>query len=45
VTISPAPPRAAFALPWDDADQNDPVAALAAARADPCPIAYRERNA
>jgi cytochrome P450 len=34
VTISPAPPRAAFALPWDDADQIDPVAALAAARAE-----------
>lgn len=34
MTISPAPPRATFALPWDDADQIDPVATLAAARAE-----------
>ena len=34
MTISPAPPRAAFALPWDDPDQTDPVTALAAARAE-----------
>jgi len=34
VTISPAPPRAALALPWDDPDQPNPVAALAAARAE-----------
>jgi len=34
VTISPAPPRAALALPWDDPDQHKPVAALAAARAE-----------
>jgi cytochrome P450 len=33
VTISPAPPRAGFALPWDDPSASDPVGALAAARA------------
>jgi cytochrome P450 len=34
MTISPAPPRAAISLPWDDPDQTNPVAALAAARAE-----------
>src|SRR3954470_3017047 len=34
MTISPAPPRARFAMPWDDPDQRNPVAALAAARAE-----------
>jgi cytochrome P450 len=34
MTISPAPPRAALSLPWDDPGQNSPVAALAAARAE-----------
>jgi cytochrome P450 len=34
MTISPAPPRAALSLPWDDPDQTNPVAALAAARAE-----------
>jgi cytochrome P450 len=34
MTISPAPPRAALSLPWDDPDQRDPVVALAAARAE-----------
>ncbi|MDQ1509492.1 MAG: hypothetical protein QOG50_1336 [Actinomycetota bacterium] len=34
MTISPAPPRAKFAMPWDDPDQHNPVAALAAARAE-----------
>src|SRR5258705_13429871 len=33
MTISPAPPRAEVSLPWDDPDQTNPVAALAAARA------------
>jgi len=33
VTISPAPPRAGFALPWDDPSASDPVGALTAARA------------
>jgi cytochrome P450 len=33
MTISPPPPRAALSLPWDDPDQTNPVAALAAARA------------
>src|SRR5262249_36956553 len=32
VTISPAPPRAPFQLPWDDAAAPAPVVALAAAR-------------
>jgi cytochrome P450 len=32
--ISPAPPRAAFSLPWDDPDVADPVGALAGARAE-----------
>jgi cytochrome P450 len=32
--ISPAPPLAAFALPWDDPDVTDPVATLARARAE-----------
>ena len=32
--MSPAPPRAALSLPWDDPDQTNPVAALAAARAE-----------
>jgi cytochrome P450 len=32
--ISPAPPVAGFALPWDDPDAPDPVPALAAARAE-----------
>jgi cytochrome P450 len=32
--ITPAPPRAGFALPWDDAKQTDPVSALARARAE-----------
>jgi cytochrome P450 len=34
VTISPAPPRAAIALPWDDPDATDPVDALTRARAE-----------
>jgi cytochrome P450 len=34
VRISPEPPRAGFALPWDDAHAPDPVPALAAARAE-----------
>ncbi len=34
MTISPAPPRAALSLPWDDPEQTNPVAALAAARAE-----------
>ena len=34
MTISPAPPRAALSLPWDDPNQGSPVAALAAARAE-----------
>jgi cytochrome P450 len=34
LSISPAPPRAAFALPWDDPTLTDPVGALARARAD-----------
>ncbi len=32
--ISPSPPLAPFALPWDDPDVTDPVTALAQARAD-----------
>jgi cytochrome P450 len=32
--ISPAPPLAAFSLPWDDPAIRDPVAALARARAE-----------
>jgi cytochrome P450 len=32
--ISPAPPRAAFALPWDDPSVTDPVGALKQARAE-----------
>jgi cytochrome P450 len=32
VTITPAPPRATFALPWDDPSVTDPVGALARAR-------------
>jgi cytochrome P450 len=32
--ISPAPPLASFALPWDDPDVTDPVATLARARAE-----------
>jgi cytochrome P450 len=31
--ITPAPPRATFALPWDEPSAPDPVAALTAARA------------
>jgi cytochrome P450 len=34
VTISPAPPRATLALPWDDPDATDPVGALTRARAE-----------
>jgi cytochrome P450 len=34
LTISPAPPRAPFALPWDDPTLSDPVGALARARAE-----------
>jgi cytochrome P450 len=34
LTISPAPPRASFALPWDDPTVVDPVGALTAARAE-----------
>jgi len=34
VTISPAPPRAALALPWDDPHATDPVGALTRARAE-----------
>ena len=34
MTISPAPPRAPFALPWDDPIVSDPVAMLTAARAE-----------
>ncbi len=34
MTITPAPPRASFALPWDDPTVTDPVGALAAARAE-----------
>ncbi len=34
MTISPEPPRASFALPWDDPTVTDPVGALRAARAD-----------
>jgi len=34
VTISPAPPRAPLALPWDDPDATDPVGALSRARAE-----------
>jgi len=34
VTISPEPPRATLALPWDDPDATDPVGALARARAE-----------
>jgi len=34
LTISPAPPRASFALPWDDPSVTDPVGALRAARAE-----------
>jgi cytochrome P450 len=34
MTISPAPPRAPFALPWDDPSATNPVGALAAARAE-----------
>src|SRR4029079_15582369 len=34
MTISPAPPRARFAMPWDDPHQRNAVAALAAARAE-----------
>jgi cytochrome P450 len=34
VTISPSPPRAALALPWDDPDATDPVGALTRARAE-----------
>lgn len=34
LAISPSPPRAAFALPWDDPTVTDPVAALQRARAD-----------
>jgi hypothetical protein len=30
--IEPLPPRAGFALPWDDPDIDDPVVALATAR-------------
>jgi cytochrome P450 len=30
--IEPAPPRARFALPWDDPEVDDPVVALSAAR-------------
>jgi len=32
--ISPSPPLAGFALPWDDPDLTDPVSTLAQARAD-----------
>ncbi len=32
--IDPAPPRAGFALPWDDSEIDDPVVALTAARRD-----------
>ena len=32
--ITPAPPAAGFALPWDDADAPEPPVALARARAD-----------
>jgi cytochrome P450 len=34
VRIEPEPPRAGFALSWDDPDAPDPVPALAAARAE-----------
>jgi cytochrome P450 len=34
LTISPAPPRASFALPWDDPSVTDPVGALREARAE-----------
>ena len=34
MTISPAPPRATLALPWDDPDATDPVGALTRARAE-----------
>jgi cytochrome P450 len=34
LTISPEPPRASFALPWDDPTVTDPVGALRAARAE-----------
>jgi hypothetical protein len=33
VTITPRPPLASFALPWDDPEAPDPVRALRAARA------------
>ena len=34
MTITPEPPRAAMTLPWDDAGADDPVGALAQARAE-----------
>jgi len=34
LSITPAPPRAPFALPWDDPTLTDPVGALAQARAE-----------
>ena len=34
MTIFPGPPRASFALPWDDPTITDPVAALSSARAE-----------
>ena len=34
MSISPAPPRAAFSLPWDDPGTTDPAGALAHARAE-----------
>jgi len=34
VSISPTPPRAAFALPWDDPHATDPAGALDRARAE-----------